>query len=157
MSDDAYEGDYLPGEPEVPGDLIDENEDLSAEGLLRYSQGIRKNFVKGITKAGMPADKDERMHLLQALRDMDQTSVNRMKLDVDKENAANGKTVQDIVERLFNTNPRGLAAAPGYEVDRFPEPNVSDIPEVDIEDGETEIGVRQESAKDFLSRMEPNR
>lgn len=138
----------------APGDLIEEDEDLSAEGLLRYSQGIRKNFVKDVTHRGMPVDKDERMQLLQALRDMDQTSVNRMKLDVDKDAAASGKAVQEIVERMFSINPRGLAVAPGYEVDRLPLPDTRDIPDIDMEDGETEIGLRQESSKDFLERME---
>lgn len=152
MSEAEREGEYLPKRP--PGDHIEEDEDLSAEGLLRYSQGIRKNLVKDMTGKGMPEDKEERMQLLQALRDMDQTSVNRMKLDVDKEQAANGKAVQEIVERMFNVNPRGLAVAPGEEVDRLPEPNPQDIPDVDLEDGETEIGLRQESSKDFLERME---
>jgi hypothetical protein len=85
---------------------------------------------------------------------MDQTSVNRMKLDVDKENSANSKKVQEIVERMFQMNPRGLAVDPGHEGHHLPEPDVRDIPDVDLEDGETEIGLRQESSKDFLNRME---
>jgi hypothetical protein len=155
MTEDAHDGEYLPKNPdEGPADVVSEDEDLSAEGLLKYSQGIRKNFVKGITKTGIPQDKDERGQLLQALRDMDQTSVNRMKLDVDKENSANSKKVQEIVERMFQMNPRGLAVDPGHESHHLPEPDVRDIPDVDLEDGETEIGLRQESSKDFLNRME---
>lgn len=37
MSDHEHEGEYIPNRP--PGDEIDSEEDLSAEGLLRYSQG----------------------------------------------------------------------------------------------------------------------
>lgn len=149
---DAVEGEYIPNEP--PGDIIDESEDLSAEGLLKYSQGVRKNLVKDMTRDGIPQDKSDRQVLLQALHDMDQTSVNRLKLDVDKENAANGRLAQDLVEKLFNHNPRGLAVNPGHETDRIPAPKDDEIPDVELEEGETEIGLRQETSQDFLKRME---
>lgn len=149
---DAVEGEYIPNEP--PGDIIDESEDLSAEGLLKYSQGVRKNLVKDMTRDGIPQDKSDRQVLLQALHDMDQTSVNRLKLDVDKENAANGRLAQDLVEKLFNHNPRGLAVSPGHETDHIPAPKDDEIPDVELEEGETEIGLRQETSQDFLKRME---
>lgn len=152
MSDDPVEGEYIPNEP--PGDVIDEEEDLSAEGLLKYSQGVRKNLVKDMTRGGLPQEKSDRQVLLQALHDMDQTSVNRLKLDVDKENAANGRLAQDLVEKLFNHNPRGLAVDPGHEVDHNPAPKEDDLPAVELEEGETEIGMRQETSKEFLERME---
>lgn len=117
MSEHEYEGEFIPNKP--PGDEIDSDEDLSAEGLLRYSQGVRKNLVKSMTTRGLPEDKADRQVLLQALHDMDQTSVNRLKLDVDRENTASGKAVQELVERLAQINPRGLSVTPGEEVDRI--------------------------------------
>jgi hypothetical protein len=152
MSEHEYEGEFIPNKP--PGDEIDSDEDLSAEGLLRYSQGVRKNLVKSMTTRGLPEDKADRQVLLQALHDMDQTSVNRLKLDVDRENTASGKAVQELVERLAQINPRGLSVTPGEEVDRIPTPALGEIPETNVGDGETDIGVRQETSKEFLERME---
>ena len=151
MSDDALDGEYIPnpGPEEAPND-----EDLSAESLLKYSQRVRKDLVQEITRGGMPDDKGDRQVLLQALHDMDQTSVNRMKLDVDKENSANARQAQEIVDRLFGVNPYGLRARPGEERTELPAPPDDELPEVDIDEGEKEIGLQSETSKDFLERME---
>jgi len=151
MSDDV-EGEYLP----YDGNAEEEQDDgvLSNEEMLNFSQKIRKELVSDMTRAGMPADKDERSTLLQALRDMDQTSVNRLRLDVDKENNAGNRAAQEIVNRLYQANPYGLRARPGEERDDIPEPDVGEIPEIEFSEGEKEVGLITETASDFLKRME---
>ena len=74
------EGELIETE-ELPDDT---EEDLSSETLLTYTQRIRKSMVTGMTKDGMPVEKGEASLLLQTLHDMDQTSVNRLRLDVTK-------------------------------------------------------------------------
>lgn len=145
------EGEYIPHE-----DAEDESvsDDLSNEGLLNFTQKIRKELVSGMTTKGMPEDKDDRSTLLQALRDMDQTSVNRLRLDVDQENNESNRAAQEIVRRLYDVNPYGLRAKPGEERDELPIPPDSEIPEIEFDEGEKAIGLVTETADEFLKRME---
>lgn len=145
------EGEYLPHEDRNTEPV---DEDLSNEGLMNFTQKIRKELVTDITRKGMPADKDERSTLLQALRDMDQTSVNRLRLDVDKENNNNNRAAQEIVNRLYQVNPYGLQAQPGHERAEIPEPNPDEIPQIEFDEGEKEIGLITETSSEFLKRME---
>lgn len=157
MSDDM-EGEFLPYDPDTEeenGSARElDDEVLSNEEMLNFSQKIRKGLVSDMTRKGMPEDKDERSTLLQALRDMDQTSVNRLRLDVDKENNAGNRAAQEIVNRLYQVNPYGLRARPGEERDDIPEPEVGEIPEIEFSEGEKEVGLITETASDFLKRMD---
>lgn len=160
MSDDR-EGEFLPYDPDAEAERKDthvlDDEVLSNEEMLNYSQKIRKGLVSEMTRQGMPVDKDERSSLLQALRDMDQTSVNRLRLDVDKENNAGNRAAQEIVNRLYQANPYGLRARPGEERDDVPEPRLDDLPELEFTEGEKEVGLITETASDFLKRMEEDK
>lgn len=150
---EAIEGEYLAHEDEE--ELEQEVDmDLSSENLLNYTQMVRKRLINSITRKGMPEDKDERMQLMQALRDMDQTSVNRLRLDVDKQSAENSRAAQEIIGQLYQVNPYGLRARPGEERDTVPEPDVSDLPELEFDDGEKHIGLVTESSADFMKRMD---
>lgn len=150
---EELEGEYLAHEEEDVQEP-EEEMDLSSENLLNYTQMVRKRLVNSITRRGMPEDKDERMQLLQALRDMDQTSVNRLRLDVDKQSAENNRAAQDIISQLYRVNPYGLRARPGEERDSAPTPNVSDLPEIEFDSGEKHIGLVTESSIDFIKRMD---
>lgn len=155
---DTKEGEYLPYDPDAEEERGAEqeydDEVLSNEEMLNFSQKIRKGLVSEMTRKGMPVDKDERTSLLQALRDMDQTSVNRLRLDVDKENNAGNRAAQEIVNRLYQANPYGLRARPGEERDTIPEPSLDELPDIEFTEGEKEVGLITETASDFLKRME---
>lgn len=150
---EALEGEYLAHEAEEEQEP-EEEMDLSSENLLNYTQMVRKRLVNSITKRGMPEDKDERMQLLQALRDMDQTSVNRLRLDVDKQSAENNRAAQDIISQLYRVNPYGLRARPGEERDSVPTPNVQDLPDIEFDAGEKHIGLVTETSIEFIKRMD---
>ena len=56
---------------------------------------------------------------------------------------------------MMNQNPYGLGSRPGEEdASHNPEPDITDLPIIDINDGETSIGLVTETAKDFLERVE---
>lgn len=150
---EAIEGEYLAQEDQEIEEHEDEM-DLSSENLLNYTQMVRKRLINSMTKRGMPDDKDDRRVLLQALHDMDQTSVNRLRLDVDKQSADNNRAAQEIINQLYRVNPYGLEARPGEERDSIPEPNVTDLPAVEFDAGEKHIGLVTESSTDFMKRME---
>ena len=148
---DAIDGEYIPND----GDHREEvDDDVNSERLLDFTQRVRKELVSEITDGGIPSDKEERTMLLQALRDMDQTSVNRLRLDVDKESNESSRAAQEIVKRLYEINPYGLRVRPGNEVERVPEPNVEDLPEIEFDEGEKAIGLVTETSAEFLQRME---
>ena len=148
---EAIEGDYLSyDDDEVEESLGD------SQQLLNYTQRIRRDLVKDMTTRGMPEDKDERGTLLQALRDMDTTSVQRLKLDVDQQAVDNDRQAQEIVRRLSQNKPRGLAVEdPSHYRHDTPKPDESALPETESVDGETYIGLEQEDAKSFLKKMDP--
>jgi hypothetical protein len=150
---EALEGEYMAHEEEEEMEHEDDM-DLSSENLLNYTQMVRKRLINSITARGMPIDKDERMQLMQALRDMDQTSVNRLRLDVENKSADNNRAAQEIISQLYQVNPYGLRARPGEERDSYPEPEVKDLPDMEFDEGEKHIGLVTESSNDFIKRME---
>jgi len=150
---EELEGDYIPAEEQEEYDE-EEDQDTSSESLLDVTHKLRKRIVRDITKRGMPQDKDERVVLLQAMRDMDQTSVNRLKLDVERDGVENDRAAQDIVERLYRVNPHGLRAQPGDEAPRRIEFDESQIPSKSFDDDEKHIGLVKETSEEFLERMD---
>lgn len=144
------EHDPLAGPPAKAFNADDVELD-APEKLLDYTQKLRKGLVSDITARGMPEDKDDRQVLLQTLRDMDGTSINRLRLDVDKDVAANAREAQEIIKRLYDVKPHGLREHPveGHVV------NVPDaeIPALDFTSDEKHIGVIAETSVEFMARM----
>lgn len=145
---DAVEGDVLPKENDNA-----QVEELDNETLLRYTQQTRKQLADAIAGRGMPEDKDDRMVLLQVLRDMDTTTIQRLRHDVDKKALENDQQVQNIIAEMARINPRGLRSKEPVDVPD-PEVPVADLPEKKFTEEEKRIGVSKETSKDFLERMD---
>lgn len=149
---DIMEGDVLPKENDNTSAEPTDAE-LDNEALLRFTQKTRKQLIEAITTGGMPEDKDERVILLRALSDMDTTTINRLRHDVDKASVENDRQVQDIISRLQAVNPRGLRTKEPMDVPE-PQVSISDLPEKSFTEEEKRIGVSKETSKDFLERMD---
>tara|TARA_B000000460_G_scaffold247704_1_gene223375 strand:- start:2044 stop:2508 length:465 start_codon:yes stop_codon:yes gene_type:complete len=147
MSDDkeVQEGVVLRGYSE---------EELSPEKLLNHSQNIRRQVTAEMTKSGIPTDEDTLKLLMGVLRDMDHTSIQSQKVDVDRDGIENDRAAQEIVKKLSMVNPYGLRVEPGQEVDRIPEPDPSEIPNLSFSEEEKEQGLSNSRSKDFLEEME---
>lgn len=152
----THDGEYIPApghDEHVAEEPIDEA-DLAPQKMLTYTQGMRRRLVQDITRGGLPQDKADRQILLNALHDADQTAVNQMRHDLDKENATNGRVVQDIVDRVAGQLAYGMRAAPGHEQPRKIEVDDSALEGHEIGEGEVHVGVEQETASEFLNRMD---
>lgn len=137
----------------MPAEAFDPDSEYleSPEKLLDYTQKVRKGLVNDLTRTGMPVDKDERHTLLQALRDMDGTTVNRLRLDVDRDVANNTREAQEIIKRLYQVNPQGLREQP-VEGRRVDVPD-ADIPKLNFSDDEKHVGLITENSVEFMARM----
>lgn len=122
-----------------------------SKSLLNFSQGLRKQIVTSMVEEGLPKDDDDRKILLQALRDMDQTSIGRLRVDVEESQLQNTKEVQDIIAKISGVNPSGLRIIDGSFI-RSVEP--IDLPEVEVSEGEMTVGLNSEDAKTFIARMD---
>mgnify|MGYP007057168716 CR=1 FL=1 len=146
---EVVEGELLPHENES----IDLGE-LDDDSILLFTQKTRKELAIDITRRGMPVDKDERATLLQTLRDMDQTAINRKRLNVDAANSENDSMVADIVRKMYELNPRGRRVTESEVVERIITVNSSALDQYSFTDDEKKIGLPKETAKDFLERMD---
>lgn len=149
MSNETQEGEYLPAEAE---DAPEEAPSLDSETLLNFTQNIRHQLATNFVKDGMPDDKESQQMLLATLRDMDQTSINRIKADIDSQALESNRKIQEIVDRLHDTMPTGLRA--GQATDHHPQVSAEELPAFDQQDGELSLGVEQETSDQFLGRME---
>lgn len=146
MSEDkqTLDGEYIEADGE---------ERVDTQTLLNYSQKIRKRFVQELTHDGLPTDNKDREFLLQALREMDQTSVNRSKLDIDREALSNDRQAQMIVEKIYQSGGNVLESSKPVERSS-PEPQEGELPEYSGVENETKSGLVNEDSKGFLSRMD---
>lgn len=135
-------------------DLAVADDQVGSEELLNFSQRIRKKLVIEMTDGGLPTGEDSQKMLLAALRDMDRTSVDRLKVDVDNARLQNDREVQEMVRRIHEQVPKGLASGTTIDHRPDPEPNLEELPEPDFVEGEMDVGVNTENAKAFLSRMD---
>ncbi len=128
-------------------------EDVDSQRVLNYTQRLRRQMVNQLIEPGFPDANEERKILLQTLRDMDQTAIQRTKLDIDREQLQNDKRVQEIVDRFREMVPQGLRSQePARE--NPPEFDSSIIDQEEVPDYETEEGLSNETIETFYSRIE---
>lgn len=125
-------------------------EGLDAQTLLNYSQLTRKQLVEQMTADGLPNDNKNIEMLLHTLRDMDQTSVNRSKLDIDREIMSNDKRAQELVDRIYRNNPNVLEQGGGNGTPA----GIEKLPSYEHDEGEKQQGVVDENYQSFLKRMD---
>jgi hypothetical protein len=148
MTEETQEGEYLPAEDSS----VEDEPSMDSETLLNFTQNIRHQMAKSMIQQGMPTDENAQKMLLTTLRDMDQTSISRIKADIDSQAMESDRKIQEIVEKLHQTMPTGLRSA--EPTDHTPQVDPEELPSFDQENGELSVGIEQETSEEFISRME---
>lgn len=150
MSEDALEGEYL--QNKTVDDIADD--DVTPSNVLKYSQKLRRVFVESLTEKGVPTAEDDRKIFLMALRDMDSTAIAEVKNDIEREGVENDRAAQEIVRKLSEIRPFGLAVSENEGVERNVIPDdISKIESITVKESELKIGLNMETSAEFLRRM----
>lgn len=128
--------------------------ELTDDAILQYTQRTRKQLATAIVAKGMPEDKDDRVVLLQTLRDMDQTAINRKRLDVDNANLENDAMIIDIVSKMQELNPRGRRLRDEDVRERTVIVDTTALDGHQFSEEEKRLGLPKETSKEFLERMD---
>jgi hypothetical protein len=138
---------------------VDVQEHLTDAEIVNLTQNTRIKLVNQITKDGatMPDDRDEREVLLAALRDLNGTSMNRMKLAADKQKGNDDRAaalmVASILGQAGSANPYQSTTLPANSV--LEHVDFSQLPtNVALVDGEGETGISTERYDGFTQRVE---
>ena len=136
---------------------------LQDDDILNFTQGIRKDFVDELVKPGLPSDKDDRGLLLELLKDMDRTSLGRMKMNVKEREldmAAQTQMALERITRQFGERSPFLAKDPSEKLDATvieqaaPHLNNNELPELTLVEGETLVGVEEIRYDSFMAEAE---
>lgn len=125
---------------------------------LQFSQSIRRRIAEQLTAENIPSDHKDMDILLRTLKDMDQTTLNERKNQIDESSAGSAKTIADAMNELvkmnLNTNP--FQRNPDGSVDEsyIPKIDASKLGDHNLVPGETEIGTVIETSNEFITRME---
>ena len=144
MTDQSVDIRSLDGEP---------GEDVDSQRIMNYTQRVRQAMVQTLIEPGLPETKEDRQVLLQTLRDMDTTAVQRTKLDIDRESLQHDRRVQEIVERFREMAPQGLRSSEPLR-EKPPEFDTERIEQEQVAFYETEQGLSNEDKESFMQRME---
>ena len=139
---------------ETPEKKPGEKNTLTDDQILEYTQQTRKKITDELFKDNrVPADKEDRTLLLRALQDMDQTAINKKRLGTDEKRAESDKLVAEAADRISriygSENP-----FEGNQSGRIPEVSSEQLPAANPIEGETEVGLVDESYDEFMSKME---
>lgn len=144
-----------PPAPEL--DLKVDIDDTKASSILHNTQRIRNAVVNELVKEGVPDDTKDTKLLLETLRDLDHTTHQNLKIDLEAKSIDNDRAAQEIVNAIIKRNPQGPRLMEHEIVgERLPVVEVDEIPSVEIVPGETDIGTSQETTKEFLARHDDN-
>lgn len=137
--------------------------DLQDDQILNFTQGIRKDFVEEIIRPGLPTDKDDRGLLLELLKDMDRTSLGRMKMNVKERELDMAAQTQLALERItkqFGERSPFLAKDTSETIEgEYVEVSAPIIPETELPtlelvEGETLVGVEEIRYDSFMAEAE---
>lgn len=149
-------------QPELPQE---EEQDLTYEQALAYSQRLRRKIVRSkLTRTGdVPKDNDDIKIMLAALKDHDGTEISNKRNAIDASTSASSAEVAhamvEVVKTLKNENPFSLRAPDGSAMTErtpraiLPQLDEARLGEHELVDGEGEIGVVQETSDTFFGRM----
>lgn len=137
---------------------VAEQQVMSDDDVLFYTQGVRKSLVHEMTKDGLPAEKGDRMVLLAALGDMDRSALGNKKIGA-KERAGQADRqaamlIAAMTGQLGNKSPFEVAPASNQPLGRAPVLDESGLQELTLAPGETEIGLANVGFDEFMSKVE---
>lgn len=120
--------------------------DVVDQGRLELTLSVREKIIKGLTSDGkIPEGEEDRSFLMKALDGMDRTVLSKAKIKSDDKNATNQAAATNMVAQL-------LLTAASRRTGKRTEPVLlgSDIPEPELVDGETFIGVQTFKSTEIL-------
>lgn len=130
---------------------------MGYEEVLRYSQNIRRTIVSSYMEQGVPKDVKETGMVLKALADMDKSALEERKNAIDSGNADSSRKVAEAMQEFIrlqkNRNPF-QRDSDDQPVGAVPELTLEQLGDFELAPGETDIETIQETADDFLERME---
>lgn len=119
---------------------------LADQGRLELTLTVRETIIRGLTKDGkIPEAEEDRSLLIKALDGMDRTVLSKAKIKSDDKNANKQAHAANMVAQMLLT-----AAARRTGVRTEPVQLGSDIPEPDLVDGETYIGIQTFKSAEIL-------
>jgi hypothetical protein len=135
--------------------MSEQFENLSSdEGVLGYTQRLRRELVGSMTAERIPEDNKDRITLLRALADMDAQELGKMKIDAKEkstsmERAAGEMLATLLTGQLRDVNPYLAAAGQAPVPRKLPELDISDLALVR---GETAVGVSSDNLTAMAQR-----
>lgn len=124
--------------------------------VLEYTHGIRKQLVGDLTTDGMPKEREDREILLKTLDGMDRSALGNKRIKKDEKMANDDRKAQMLIGQMFkhfgNTNPFTNGGNVIDGVSRQIEIPDTLYDDVELIDGETDIGVGSESFEEFSRR-----
>ena len=128
--------------------------DLNDDGVLKYTQGIRKNMVDSILEDGFPTKARDQEVFLKALSDMDSAAHTNKKIGVSEKQSGVDLLVAQALAEIGNhfgsNNPFEGQANNNIPV----ELEIAKLPNANPVDGEKDIGVINDKFSDFVSKFE---
>ena len=125
--------------------------------VLRYTRGVRLDLVDELTKKGVPTDTKDQQTLLQTLSDMDRGALSNKKIGASESIAEADRIVAVAIAQLNNQfgsqNPfvRRSGSLIEGEVPRL---DAGRMPEIELVEGETEIGLSAMTYNSFIEQVE---
>lgn len=132
--------------------MSDQNEILSDEQLLDYTQGKRKKLVEHLTSGGkIPDDRGDKMVLLSALDGMDKVSLTKIRIKAEDKQSDTASQATNIVARLLTLMvPK---KAQHFDPDlKLPVLDVN-VPDLNVIDGETALGTQNTNYETFSKQF----
>ena len=125
--------------------------------VLRYTRGVRLDLVDELTKKGVPTDTKDQQTLLQTLSDMDRGALSNKKIGASEGIAEADRIVAVAIAQLNNQfgsqNPFERRSGTLIEGE-VPRLDAGRMPEIELVEGETEIGLSAMTYNSFIEQVE---
>lgn len=132
--------------------------ELEAQKEFEFTQSIRKNFIIKLTENNqLPSDTKEQKVLLEALRDMDNQNINRLRIKVEDKATDVFSNMGPMVTGILKELKSNAFTMPDNLPTDYIESRAKKLPEeaseIDIVPGELDTVAPQGNYEDFIKRM----
>lgn len=124
--------------------------DVTDQARIELTLRTRENIIRSLTPGGaLPAGREDRAFLMQALDGMDRTVLTKAKIKSDdtaaKSQADSARTISELLLRVDSKRH-----VPGHVIDV----EAHQLPDIQLVEGETSIGVQTFKYKDLMDSAE---
>ena len=145
---------FIPVEPDIDYAALDYDQQI------QHTQRIKSRILHKLTTSqidgGVPTDKDSVELILKVADSMDKTTLSNKRNAVDEKNNDNNADILTALSKIVmnngNSNPL-MSDKPGKRVDRTEVP-IEELGDFNHKDGESHIGIVNETVEAFSKRME---